>query len=233
MGMLPDDPGKIAAPYGVESVAVLRAASAVGGDLYDVFSLDANRLCFFVGDAAGKGVPAALFMALTKSVIRAAAEIKDGPAGILEHANDVIERENARSLFVTLSLGVFDRATGVLRIASAGHHDPLVRTGGQWEEISVPKGAALGIVPGQRYEESELLLEREAVLFMASDGVSDAVDEQGAFFGADRLHRLLRGLEVATAQHVVDAVLGAVDAHTGAADQFDDIAILCLRHLPR
>ena len=232
LGMLPDDPGAIAAPYGVESVGMLRAASAVGGDIYDVFSLDADRLCFFVGDAAGKGVPAALFMALTKSAIRAAAEIKDGPAHILEHANHLIERENARSLFVTLSLGVFDRTTGVLRIASAGHPDPLIRTNGGWETLSVPKGAALGIVPGEPYEETDLLLGQEAMLFLASDGVSDAVDEDGDFFGTNRLHRLLQGLEAATARDVVDAALNAVDAYAGAADQFDDITILCLRRLP-
>lgn len=233
MGMLPDDPGKIAAPYSIESVGFLRAASAVGGDIYDVFALDADRLCFFVGDAAGKGIPAALFMALTKSIIRAAAEIKDGPADILEHANDLVERDNARSLFVTLSLGVFDRTTGILRMASAGHHDPLVRTGGGWESLSVPKGPALGIVPGQRYEETDLLLEQEAMLFLASDGVSDAVDEEGNFFGADRLYELLKSREAATAGDLVDTVVGAVDAHTGTADQFDDITILCLRRLPR
>ena len=232
MGMLPNEPGKIAAPYGVESVAVLRAASAVGGDLYDVFSLDADRLCFFVADASGKGVPAALFMALTKSAVRAAAEIKDGPARILEHANDLVERENARSLFVTLSLGIFNRTSSTLLMANAGHHDPLIRADGQWKEISVPKGAALGIIPGQRYEECELLLDRESVLFLASDGVSDAVDEEGDFFGTDRLRRLLRSLEAATARDVVEATLNAVDAYAGAADQFDDITILCLRRLP-
>ena len=232
MGMLPREPGTVAAPYGLESVAVLRPASAVGGDIYDVFSLDADRLCFFVGDAAGKGVPASLFMALTKSAVRAAADIKDGPACILEHANNLIARENVRSYFVTLSLGVFDRTTGVLRIANAGHHNPLLRSGGQWAEISVPKGMALGIIPGQRYKERELLLDYETVLFVASDGVSDAVNEQGDFFGANRLHRFLQNFKAATARDVVDATLNAVDAYAGAADQFDDITILCLRRHP-
>ena len=118
-------------------------------------------------------------------------------------------------------------------MASAGHPDPLIRAGGQWETLSIPKGAALGIVPGEPYEETDLLLGQEAMLFLASDGVSDAVDEDGDFFGTDRLRRLLQGLEAATARDVVDAALNAVDAYAGAADQFDDITILCLRRLTR
>lgn len=230
MAMLPRDCASLGQPYGLDVDATLRAATEVGGDLYDVFALDDDRLCVLVGDVSGKGVPAALFMAMTKTVIRASAETLDAPGAILAKANAVIERDNRHDMFVTAVLAIYDRRTGELRCASAGHPHPWrcdAATG--CEAVKLPGGLALGILPAMTYPETAIAMPPGTGLLLYSDGVTEAADPDRRMLGDDGLRAALSCVEGAAAEDVVDKVMRSVDAFAASAPQADDITVLCVR----
>jgi serine phosphatase RsbU (regulator of sigma subunit)/anti-sigma regulatory factor (Ser/Thr protein kinase) len=218
--VLPDLPGwQIAAYY--------RPAREVGGDFYDVIPLPDGRFAFVVGDVTDKGVPAALVMSATRSVLRAAAQRLVEPGAVLAQVNDHLCPDMPQKMFVTCLYGVLDPATGHLRFANAGHDVPYVKTAGGVEELRA-RGMPLGLMPGMDYEEKETTLDPGDSVLLHSDGVVEAHDADREMFGFPRLKQTVAG--AAGGQPLIDRVLADLEAFTGPdAEQEDDITMVTLQ----
>ncbi len=216
-----------------ELAATLKSARAVGGDLYD-FAVDERGLWLLLGDVSGKGFPAALLMAVTKTLFRALLQAQASPAAVLTAMNRELARDNERGRFVTAFVGCLDLASGELRFANAGHNRPYVLGGlGSLRRVDEAGGVALGVVEGQAYPQGHLRLEPGEALYLYTDGVTEAQEPGGAQYTEARLEACLRALAGATAQGIVLASLRAVQEFSGEAPQSDDIAILVARYLSR
>lgn len=229
-GILPKglDEEKVAGRFSLASR--LTPAREVGGDLYDCFFLDEDRLCLAIGDVSEKGVPAALFMSMTTVLIRSAAADAKGPEEIVKWVNDTLSRENPNCMFVTLFVGILDVRSGKMVYANAGHNPPLIRSAeGKVHEVGGLSGPVVGVFPGEEYEAFSLVLEKGELLFMYTDGLTEAMDEDMGQFGEESLYRVLEEVGGMEALKVVEAVEDAVKKHVGAAAASDDLTILCLR----
>lgn len=206
-------------------------ALEVGGDFYDYFWLDATRLGVVVADVSDKGLGAALFMAVSRTLLRAIAPAAVGPAAALHRVSEVLAEDNPTNMFVTAFYGVIDVGTGELVYASGGHLPPLVVGGGAVAPLPKVRGAALGMFPGQRFDEGRAVLPAGAALFVYTDGVTEAVAPDRAEFGADRLAATLAAQAGAPADAMLAAVLRAVDDFAAGTPQADDITCLVVhRH---
>jgi sigma-B regulation protein RsbU (phosphoserine phosphatase) len=211
-------------------------AREVGGDLYDCLRLDARHMLFCVADVSGKGAPAGLTMARTLGLMRAAAKRlkpEDGPpdpGAILSMTNDDLSADNETQTFVTVVLGVLDGSTGEGRIAVAGHDLPVVLGGGTPRLLGpICRQPAIGVIEGIDYCSDSFTLAPGETLFCYSDGVSEAEDNKGGFFGQPRLMATLAAAGT-DPQVVVETVLRAVNAFADGAPQADDITALAVRH---
>jgi PAS domain S-box-containing protein len=214
---------------GYRIAAHYQPAREVGGDFYDFFELGDGRLGFVVGDASGKGIPAALVMASTRSVLRTVAQGGGvAPGQVLEEANEILYPDIPANMFVTCFYGVLDPSSGTFTYANAGHDLPYLCHGGGHAEELRARGMPLGLMPGMGYEEKEIILESgEAALFY-SDGLVEAHDPKGEMFGFPRLRALIaeRGEERA----LVDSLLEELYSFTEEGwEQEDDITLLTLR----
>ena len=226
MGMLPRS---FPERPGLRTFAELLPARSVGGDLYDVVDLG-DRVFFLVGDVSGKGVPAALFMAVTKTLLRASAETEGTPAAVLARVNRELSRDNERSMFVTAFVGCLEVASGELQFANAGHNPPYrISRGGAITEVQDAHGMAMGILEEFPYTTGSLKLDAGDGLFLFTDGVVEALNRAGEQFGSKRLMDCLSASAEAPPAAVVREVLTAVSAFVGEAPQFDDITVLSLR----
>jgi serine phosphatase RsbU (regulator of sigma subunit)/anti-sigma regulatory factor (Ser/Thr protein kinase) len=217
---LPELPGwQIAAFY--------RPAREVGGDFYDVIPLPDGRVGFVIGDVTDKGVPAALVMSATRSVLRASAQRLIEPGEVLERVNEHLCPDMPEKMFVTCLYGVLDPGSGLLRFANAGHDLPYVRTADGVVELRA-RGMPLGLMRGMSYEEKEATLEPGDSVLLHSDGVLEAHDNERDMFGAPRLKETMgRG---PGGQEMIDHVLSSLAAFTGPdAEQEDDITMVTLQ----
>jgi serine phosphatase RsbU (regulator of sigma subunit)/anti-sigma regulatory factor (Ser/Thr protein kinase) len=217
---LPDLPGwQIAAFY--------RPAREVGGDFYDVIPLPDGRVGFVIGDVTDKGVPAALVMSATRSVLRASAQRLIEPGEVLERVNEHLCPDMPEKMFVTCLYSVLDPDSGLLRFANAGHDLPYVQTTDGVIELRA-RGMPLGLMPGMAYEEKEATLEPGDSVLLHSDGVLEAHDPERDMFGAPRLKETMgRG---PGGQEMIDYVLSSLAAFTGPdAEQEDDITMVMLQ----
>jgi phosphoserine phosphatase RsbU/P len=230
-GMVPKDFRSLG-PIDVH--ALLEPAKEVGGDLYDVFPLGGGRVCLVLGDVSGKGIPAALFMAITATLLRSTARHVQRPEEILSHVNQELSRDNPTSMFVTLFCAVLDTTTGLLSCASGGHTSPVLVRPGQPPQLLAGgrgTGTLIGIQPGLAFEAQEVHLKSGDSLFLYTDGVTEAFDPDHECFGEERLLLALR--EVAsTSREMVERVLAAVRNFARGEPQSDDIALLALRFRP-
>lgn len=212
---------------GFEVHAFARSARSVGGDFYDVFELPHGRLGVVMADVSGKGVSAALFMALCKTFIREKSRACRSAAEVLNEANDAIVEENPEGMFVTAFLGLFDPSTGVLQFANAGHTRPLlVGTG----FVDPDPGIALGVFEDAGIVDDTLHIPAGTGVVLYTDGVTDAVGSNKTFFGEERLQEAAG--HAATAREAVERTVAAVDAFAGEHEQFDDITMLALFATP-
>lgn len=216
---LPDLPGwQIAAYY--------RPAREVGGDFYDVIPLPDGRVGFVVGDVTDKGVPAALVMSATRSLLRASAQRLIEPGIVLERVNDQLCPDMPEKMFVTCLYGVLDPHSGHLRFANAGHDVPYVKIAGGVVELRA-RGMPLGLMTGMAYEEKEATLQPGDSVLLHSDGVAEAHDPARDMFGFPRLMQTVA--DAPDGQDLVGRVLSTLEAFTGAgADQEDDITMVTL-----
>ena len=224
---LPGD--RFSAP-GIEIHAAMHTAKEVGGDFYDFFVLDEHRVGIVIGDVVGKGVPASLFMAVTRTVIRATARhLEESPGRCLQIVNDTLVDTARGDVFVTVFYGVYDRRDGSLVYANGGHNPPmLVLPPGRAERLALTGGVALGMFDGLSYDEGRAAVPPRGKLFLYTDGVTEAANVQEDEFGDERLTRNL----VASAERgpgdTMEDVLRAIEGFAGTAPQFDDIAMLIL-----
>ncbi|MEO5335746.1 MAG: SpoIIE family protein phosphatase [Magnetospirillum sp. WYHS-4] len=213
----------------VQLHARMIAAKEVGGDFYDFFWLDANRLGIAIADVSGKGVPAALFMAVARTLLRATAPTTAGPGPCLALANDLLSQENDTGMFVTLFYAVFDTATGHLSYANGGHNPPfLIGADGIGRALPTTGGMALGVLEGESYAEGAVDLGPGDSLFLYTDGVTEAFDTGGRLFTEARLAGVLDGGQSLGAADLVDKVVHAVEGFAAGAAQSDDITCVAL-----
>lgn len=209
------------------------AAREVGGDLYDYFMLDERHLFIAVGDVSGKGPAAALFMAVTLTLLKTHAQSGgcESPATLLARVNDELARDNPQDLFVTMIAGVLDLDTGILTYTDAGHDAPLiVRASGLVEDVEKLPGIALGVWPNFRFGEARLQLYHGDVLIFFTDGVTEAMDPEEQLFSRDRLKDTLAEIESrpTTAHEALQRILHAVERFAAGQDQADDITLLAV-----
>jgi serine phosphatase RsbU (regulator of sigma subunit)/anti-sigma regulatory factor (Ser/Thr protein kinase) len=216
---LPDLPGwQIAAYY--------RPAREVGGDFYDVIPLSDGRVALVVGDVTDKGVPAALVMSATRSVLRSSAQRLIEPGVVLERVNELLCPDMPAKMFVTCLYGVLDPGTGHLRFANAGHDLPYVKTADGVVELRA-RGMPLGLMPGMVYEEKETVLAPGESVLLHSDGIVEAHDPDRGMFGFPRLKETVA--HTVGGQALIDCVIAELDAFTGpGAEQEDDITMVTL-----
>ena len=216
----------------LELYAVLEPALEVGGDLYDFFLLDDHRLCFVIGDVSGNGVPAALFMAMTKIMVKTRAASDPSPASIVTHVNDALSAENDSCMFVTLYLGILNLRDGTLLTTNAGHNPPLLkRRNGQFEWLTAQDGPLVGPMPGIAFKESLIQLGPGDEIFLYTDGVTEADNVRRELFGKDRLKTVLDQSRAVSVIDRIGEVMNAVRGFAGSAPQADDITILGIRYL--
>jgi len=214
---------------------LVQPAREVGGDLFDFFTTEDGLLCFFVGDVSGKGMPAALFMARTKSLVRIATELMRGsntaigPAEIIARVNRELCQNNNDMMFVTLFFGILAPATGVLAYCNAGHNPPYRTNGNTLAPIEDARGIILGVRPQAEYQTGTLTLEPDDILYLFSDGVTEAYDTTGALFSEGRLEAALRAAAGLSSREVVRVVSDALKTFVGTALPSDDITMLALR----
>jgi len=211
----------------VDLHADMRPAREIGGDFFDFFLIDEDRLVFTVADVSGKGIPAALFMAVSRTVMRNAASGADMGARMID-ANRLLSAENAACMFVTMFHGVLDLTTGLLRYCNAGHNPPyLLRADGGRETLKAT-GIPFGIDSDRPYRIAEISLVPGDALFLFSDGITEAFSPAGEIFGEARLERALDGARGRGAAEMVAEVIGATDEFAAGAEQSDDITCLAL-----
>jgi predicted ester cyclase len=205
-----------------------RPAREVGGDFYDFLELKHGQLGFFVGDATGKGVPAALVMAAARSTLRAFAQGSDSPGDVLRRTNDPLVNDIPANMFVTCFYAILDPERGNLTYANAGHDLAYVRrSGGGCEELRA-RGMPLGLMPGMAYEENEIVLEPRDNALLYSDGLVEAHDPNGEMFGFPRLRTLVA--EYGEEGSLEEALLEELYSFVGKGwEQEDDITLLTLR----
>jgi sigma-B regulation protein RsbU (phosphoserine phosphatase) len=215
----------------VDVASLILPAREVGGDFYDWFMLDEHRLGVVIADVSGKGVPAAFFMAIARTLLKVSARFLASPAQTLARANQLLAADNDEMMFVTLFYGVLDLRSGRLAYASGGHNPPaLRRAGGGVALLPAPGGMALGVEPQARFGDGELALAPGDVLFLYTDGVTEARDPRDALFGEDALLGALAALPPdAPAEAYPPHVAAAVDAFAQDAPQADDITCVALR----
>jgi phosphoserine phosphatase RsbU/P len=211
--------------------AYLEPAKEVGGDLYDFFFIDDNHLCFSVGDVSDKGVPAALFMAISKALINVAAQRDPDPASMMCMVNDELARDNPNCMFVTLIIAIIDLRSGDVRYANGGHNRPVLLHGEKDVDflagVSGPMAGAMADMP---FSPLRTKLEPGDTLLLYTDGVTEAMTEKGELFTDDAFLETVRRHADASPRELVDVVLADVKKHVGGAQQSDDITMLCLRY---
>ena len=229
MSMIP----KIFPPYpereDLDVYATLIPAKAVGGDLYDFFLRD-EKLFFCIGDVSGKGVPASLVMAVTRSLLRIVAAQESRPDRIVASLNNSMSDMNETNMFVTLFVGVLDLPTGRFRYCNAGHNAPVVIEGETREvrKLDVKPNLPIAIMPKWTFELQETYLSTDSVLFMYTDGLTEAENGEKELFGEDRMMAVLREKEDKCTKEQIDAMLEAVRQHVDGAEQSDDLTMISL-----
>lgn len=217
--------------------ATMTPAKEVGGDFYDFFLIDGDHLGIVMADVSGKGVPAALFMVIAKTLIKNRCQMvtTDGQpystAEILSFVNEQLCEGNEAELFVTVWLGILQISTGKVIASNAGHEYPAVcRAGGVYELIKTKNSPAVAAMEGMRFREYEFELYPGDSLYIYTDGVPEAMDNKNELFGNERMLTVLNEDPAASADELLSRIQERIDAFVGSAPQFDDITMLCLKY---
>jgi sigma-B regulation protein RsbU (phosphoserine phosphatase) len=210
--------------------ALLKPAREVGGDFYDFFLINHDELCLVVGDVSGKGVPAALFMAVTRTMIKTCATDNNSPASIIARVNEALSVDNPECMFVTLFLGICNVNSGEFVYTNAGHNRPFIkRADGRIECIDQLHGPIAGAVGSISYKQDKLSLRKGDLIFMFTDGVSEAMDSGSNLYGDQRIVGYLEGLDGNDTRIAVDGIAASLEKFAGEARQSDDITVLAMR----
>jgi phosphoserine phosphatase RsbU/P len=210
--------------------AAMAPAREVGGDFFDFFLLDRERLGFVVGDVSGKGVPAALFMAVTRTLLRATAQHIAAPAECLTYMNKTLIEQNSSGMFVTLFYGVLDTRTGEIQFANAGHNPPYLLVPQGPRALRERSGPMLGVIEGVEYVARACRIERGEGIVLYTDGVTEAIGPDRKFFEEEKLERFLSERREGSVERIVTGLLAAAQDFSGGLPQADDITVLALRY---
>lgn len=209
--------------------ATMNPAKEVGGDFYDFFLVDDDHLAVVIADVSGKGVPAALFMVIAKTLIKNHTQNQEEPGAVFTQTNEQLCEGNDAGLFVTAWMGVLEISTGKFVYVNAGHNPPLLkRAGGQFEWLKSRPGFVLAGMEGVRYRENTLQLEPGDRLYLYTDGVTEATNSHEELFGDERLQNALNEYMDLPVEQFLPKIKECIDAFVGDADQFDDITMLAL-----
>lgn len=228
MGLVPHSFSPFPECAGLELFAMLRPAKEVGGDLYDFFIRD-SKLFFAIGDVSGKGVPAALFMAVTRTLFRIIAGTTDTPREIMTRLNDTIIKDNDECMFVTITIGVLDLATGRLELCNAGHNQPVAVSRHRASMVKVKDNIPVGVMDDFDFEDEIIQLENGEMLFLYTDGLTEAENSRKELFGDERMLGVLKDAAAGTVKECIERMEASAAAFAGGSDQSDDLTMLGIR----
>ncbi|MEN9839973.1 MAG: hypothetical protein RL177_1452 [Bacteroidota bacterium] len=212
--------------------ASMSAAKDVGGDLFDFFFLDEDRLAFLIGDVSGKGIPAAIYMAVCRTMIRAVASQVVDPGECLRKVNTMLIPESEMTTFVTVFYGVYNTRTGEIRYCNGGHNLPYIRRADATVEMLEPtEGLLLGKIPNIEYDVKKVKLAKGDMIVLFTDGVTEAMDPDGEMYEEPRFEAFLGRPGHTGPENLVKGAMADVLAFTRGADPSDDITLLALSHL--
>lgn len=217
-----------------EIYAEMTPAREVGGDFYDFFLIDDDRLGFVIGDVSGKGVPAAMFMAVSRTLLKATALKGMSPSECFDVVNNALYRESVKTMFVTIFYGILNTRSGELVYCNGGHNRPYLLTGNDGVSMLETTGSnALGAIENARFHSKKLVLKQGDALLLYTDGVIEAVDGSYNEFSDQRLEDFLKRVNGFSLIEIVQGVFGEVKSFAGNAPQADDITLLALRYFGR
>ncbi len=210
--------------------ASMTPAKEVGGDFYDFFLVDANHLVAVIADVSGKGVPAALFMVIAKTLLKNAAGLGLSPKEILEKVNNQLCENNEAEMFVTVWLGILDISSGKMICANAGHEYPVIKkANGNFELFKDKHGFVLAGLENTKYHEYEIAMEKGDILYVYTDGVPEATDEKNRLFGVEKMISSLNKSKEKPLEEILHNMKKEIDIFVGNTPQFDDITMLSLK----
>lgn len=214
-----------------EIYGTMLPAKRVGGDFFDFFALNNNQLAFTIADVSGKGVPAALFMTMTRGLIRAMGQKTGSPLNCFQQLNELITLENESSMFVTAFYGIFDAETGGIEYCNAGHNPPyLIKANGDLKQIARSEGIALGVVKdNSHFIQNSLKLEKMDTFLLYTDGVTEAMDKNKQLFQESRLEEILKQNYKLPLRALLEKIILEVELYSGEMEQSDDITLLGIR----
>ena len=216
----------------LDLAALMTPAKDVGGDFYDFFRIDKDRIGVVIADVAGKGVPAAIFMAVSRTLIRAIGMQGYEPDVCLTKANSLLCQESVDQMFVTVFYGIYNLRTGVLDYCNGGHNSPyILRNGGQVEVMPISTNCLVGVIEGITYTKEQARLGVGDTLVMFTDGVNEATNTAFEEYGDARMEKLLAEQNGKTCREVIDGQLADVRSFAEGAEQSDDITLLALRRI--
>lgn len=206
-------------------------AKEVGGDFYDFFLIDSNHLGIVMADVSGKGVPAALFMVITKTLIQNYAQKGESPADIMTHTNNQLCQNNDANMFVTAWVGIVNIKTGVVTYTNAGHNPPLIkRSDGEFEYLHTDAGFVLAGLDYMTYEESTINLSQGDILYLYTDGITEATNGENELYSEERLLSKINEYDTKSLQCLLGDIKRDIDNFVGSTPQFDDITMLAFKY---
>lgn len=230
MGMLPKSFPAFPEREDIALAAKIVPAKEVGGDLYDFF-IDNEKLYFIVGDVSGKGIPASLVMAVTCRLFRSVASYLNKPEDIINSLNNSLSDGNESNMFCTAFLGILDLKTGHLSYCNAGHNAPLfIETNGNVSAMDVKPNLPLGLFSGFPYEGQETTIEKNTMLYLFTDGVNEAENNEMEQYSDERLVAFLKSKSDSEPKDLIEATLIEVQRHAAGANQSDDITVMCIKY---
>ena len=216
----------------VDIYASMGAAKDIGGDFYDFFRIDDDHIALVIADVCGKGIPAALFMAVSRTIIRSKGVQFDNVAECMMESNRFLASYSVDSMFVTVFYAIYNIQTGVVNYCNAGHNPPhLLKRDGTISELPLSVNTIVGVFEDFEYQESTLQLEHGDTLVMFTDGVTEATDTEYKEFGVERLDNILRQQSNSSCQQIIESVKAGISEFVGDAEQSDDITMLVVKRL--
>ena len=213
--------------------ASMTPAKEVGGDFYDFFMVDDDHLAMVMADVSGKGIPAAMFMVIAKTLIKDHTQLGLQPDEVFTRVNEILCEGNEAGLFVTAWMGILDLNTGKLTYANAGHNPPVVKLGNEVKYLHSKPGFVLAGFEGFKYSKFDLQLQRGDKIFLYTDGATEATNLNNELYGEDRLIECLRSQDGKNCADALHAVRADIDKFVGEAEQFDDLTLLAFDYSPK
>ena len=214
-----------------EIYASMNSAKSVGGDFYDFFLINDEMLGFVIADVSDKGIPAAIYMAVSRTIIRAAALTGLSPEKCMEYSNDLLSKENISDMFVTVFYGILNTKTGEIIYSNAGHNPPcILKKDGTVIETELTHDIVLGIMEDAKFKTKNISLKPGDTIYLYTDGVTEAMNKKHELYSEKRLEKELIKLKDSSPQEIINGIISSVEEFTKGAEQSDDITMLTLKY---